>query len=228
MQLDSTATAHLQTLRDRSTGLAEFRVAAHALIPVLFRELQAALKQRGVAEETVVFAIVLRAALVFLPEAVRSFPSSPVAFAGLRRDEKTAIAHWYYENVPEITKKHTLVILDPMLATGGSAEESALNLLKRGADPQKIWFLGFLAAPEGINRSSDLISPLTRSLSPPWTKAWMIANSSCRASATSGTGILALPCKCSSESSESSAASESYKDSEESEVTEDSEATMVH
>jgi len=152
MQLDSTATAHLQTLRDRSTGLAEFRVAAHALIPVLFRELQAALKQRGVAEETVVFAIVLRAALVFLPEAVRSFPSSPVAFAGLRRDEKTAIAHWYYENVPEITKKHTLVILDPMLATGGSAEESALNLLKRGADPQKIWFLGFLAAPEGINR----------------------------------------------------------------------------
>ncbi|HLD63836.1 MAG TPA: uracil phosphoribosyltransferase [Candidatus Peribacteraceae bacterium] len=152
MQLDSTATAHLQTLRDRSTGLAEFRVAAHALIPVLFRELQAALKQRSVAEETVVFAIVLRAALVFLPEAVRSFPSSPVAFAGLRRDEKTAIAHWYYENVPEITKKHTLVILDPMLATGGSAEESALNLLKRGADPQKIWFLGFLAAPEGINR----------------------------------------------------------------------------
>ena len=157
MQLDSTATAHLQTLRDRSAGLAEFRAAAHALIPILFRELQSALKQQKIAEATVVFAIVLRAALVFLPQAVRSFPSSPIAFAGLRRNEKTAIAHWYYENVPEITKKHTLVILDPMLATGGSAEESTLNLLKRGADPQKIWFLGLLAAPEGIARLTQHI-----------------------------------------------------------------------
>lgn len=152
MQLDSTASAHLRTLHDRTTGLADFRAAAQALLPVLLRELQQTLKQRRLADESVIFVVVLRAALVFLPEVVRRFPSSPVACAGLRRDEKTAVAHWYYESVPKITAEHTLVILDPMLATGGSAAESALHLLKRGADPENIFFLGFLAAPEGIAR----------------------------------------------------------------------------
>lgn len=95
--------------------------------------------------------------MAMLNAAIHTFPSAPVAVAGLKRDEETAVAHWYYENFPPVTKRHTIVILDPMLATGGSAEEVVLNLQNRGADPNKIFFVGIIAAPEGVVRLSKHI-----------------------------------------------------------------------
>ena len=57
--------------------------------------------------------------------AAANFATAPIAFAGIRRDEATALPHWYYENLAAIGPGKTVVIVDPMLATGGSACEAA-------------------------------------------------------------------------------------------------------
>lgn len=143
---------YLPVLRDRSTPTAEFRGAAHALAGIAMRELQKQLRASSIDASSIVIVIILRSAMTMLDAALRAFPSAPIAVVGLKRDEKTAVARWYYENFPLITLSQTVVILDPMLATGGSAEEAVLRLKDRGADPRKIRFVGIIAAPEGIAR----------------------------------------------------------------------------
>lgn len=142
----------IKPLRDRSLGTAEFRNAADAVCLKLVSDLQFLLKKRGVQPEKIVIVIILRSAMAFLPAAIRAFPSAPVAVAGLKRDEKTAIAHWYYENFPPIAKDSVILLLDPMLATGGSVEETVLKLKSLGADLRKTYFVGIIAAPEGVER----------------------------------------------------------------------------
>lgn len=144
----------LRTLRNRETATAEFRTAADALMPALFTELTDLFRRRNVDPSSVVLVVILRSAMAMLHAAMHAFPSAPIAVAGLKRDEQTAVAHWYYENFPPITQQHIIVLLDPMLATGGSAEEAVLKLRACGADLQKIYFVGVIAAPEGVARLS--------------------------------------------------------------------------
>lgn len=149
--------AHLRVLRDRASSTPAFRKAARALCAALVKELSARLRKRGIAGEDIVLAFVLRSAMAFLDPSLRAFPHACVAVAGLRRDEKTALASWYYENVPPVGDGRTVVIFDPMLATGGSAAETVHMLVRRGADPERIHFVGVLAAPEGVARLAELI-----------------------------------------------------------------------
>lgn len=147
----------LPLLRDRALPTAEFRAAAAPIIHDLVTHLHHHLAERDVREQDIVFVIILRAGLAFLDATIQQFPSSLIACAGLRRDEETAKAQWYYKNFPLFSEKNTAVILDPMLATGGSATAVAQELQQHGVLPHHIHYTGVLGAPEGITALSNMI-----------------------------------------------------------------------
>jgi uracil phosphoribosyltransferase len=98
-------------------------------------------------EREVVAIPVLRAGLGILGPVLELLPHVSVGYIGLERDEDTAVARIYYQKLPALKGKIAL-LLDPMLATGGSAAQ-ALDLIKEagGVDPRMICVV---AAPEGV------------------------------------------------------------------------------
>ncbi len=96
----------------------------------------------------VVFVPVLRSGLALL-DAVNNFlPGSKVGFVGMERDEDTALARQYYSKLPRHLGDALVVILDPMLATGGSALGTLRLLLQAGA--KQVRLACIVAAPEGV------------------------------------------------------------------------------
>jgi len=131
----------LAQLRDRRTAPEEFRRLARQVTGLLAFEASRDLPLRSerVAtplEETwverldaeVVLVPVLRSGMGMLDVMLTIFPRAAVGYVGLERDEMTAQARQYYKKLPPLEGRHVLV-LDPMLATGGSAS-SAIALLK--------------------------------------------------------------------------------------------------
>ena len=103
--------------------------------------------------DNIIFVPVLRAGLSMLFHARDFLPWAPVGFIGLERDEQTAIAHEYYQKFPfDLNEKHVMV-LDPMLATGGSLVDTISSLINKGAGT--ITVVCIVAAPEGIKRLSE-------------------------------------------------------------------------
>ena len=150
----------LAGLRDRSTDHEEFRVLARKLIALLLYEATADLPVRRATVQTplkeapatyvereVVAIPVLRAGLGLLGPVLELLPNVSVGYIGLERDEETAVARIYYQKLPKLAGKVPL-LLDPMLATGGSAAQ-ALDMIKAagGRDPRMICVV---AAPEGV------------------------------------------------------------------------------
>jgi uracil phosphoribosyltransferase len=150
----------LRGLRDVTTPPEEFRTLARKLITLLLYEATADLPVRqgtvrtplaeAVAtsvEREVVAIPVLRAGLGLLGPVLELLPHVSVGYIGLERDEDTAVARIYYQKLPRLKGKIPL-LLDPMLATGGSAAQ-ALDLIKEagGVDPRMICVV---AAPEGV------------------------------------------------------------------------------
>lgn len=80
-------------------------------------------------------------------------PSAKVGFIGLYRDEKTLAPHEYYAKFPDNIKSSIVLLVDPMLATGGSAIAAVDMLKKRGVN--NIRYVGLVAAPEGIKALSE-------------------------------------------------------------------------
>lgn len=152
----------LAGLRDARTEPDEFRSLSNRIITMLVYEatrdlatrhdvvrtpLQAADTQRIAAE--VVAIPVLRAGLGLLGPVLDLLPRVSVGYIGLERDEETTVARIYYNKLPRLEGKVPL-LLDPMLATGGSGAQ-ALELIKAagGAGPRMI---SIVAAPEGVRR----------------------------------------------------------------------------
>ena len=150
----------LAGLRDRMTEPAEFRELARKVITLLLYEATADLPVRQstvqtplkeavatLVEREVVAIPVLRAGLGLLGPALELLPRVSVGYIGLERDEDTAVARIYYQKLPNLVGKVPL-LLDPMLATGGSAAQ-ALDLIKEagGRDPRMVCIV---AAPEGV------------------------------------------------------------------------------
>jgi uracil phosphoribosyltransferase len=79
---------------------------------------------------------------------VELFPDVSVGYIGLARDEETAIASSYYAKLPPDITGHTVYVLDPMLATGGSAAQAIAIIAAAGAE--RIKMLSIVAAPEGV------------------------------------------------------------------------------
>jgi uracil phosphoribosyltransferase len=151
----------LVALRDVNTGTDDFRrharlltliLAFHVLadLPVRRVAIQTPLEETGgeVIDRNVIFVPVLRAGLAMLDAMSDFVPGSKVGFVGLERDEETAIAHSYYQKLPAQLADAETIILDPMLATGGSAR-ATVDLLKRNR-AQRIRLACVVAAPEGI------------------------------------------------------------------------------
>jgi uracil phosphoribosyltransferase len=150
----------LRGLRDTSTTPEEFRVLARKIITLLLYEATVDLPVKHGKVQTplteapaisldreVVAIPVLRAGLGLLAPVLELLPRVSVGYIGLERDEETAIARIYYQKLPKMAGKVPL-LLDPMLATGGSAAR-ALDLIKEagGHDPRMICVV---AAPEGV------------------------------------------------------------------------------
>jgi uracil phosphoribosyltransferase len=99
-------------------------------------------------EDLVVISII-RAGDSMLDSFLSVCPSVKVGKILIQRDEETALPKLMYFKVPDMTGKQ-VILLDPMLATGGSAKEAIRVLLKNGADIEKLSFFSVISAPEGI------------------------------------------------------------------------------
>ena len=156
----------LAALRDFGNGTAAFRRASDDMARLLCEETVGKLAQvlgKGdavadplILSRDVMLAPILRAGLGLLPAFVRVLADSPVAMLGMAREEATAQARFYYQKLPAHLPPLAL-ILDPMLATGGSTSLAVDLLLERGYQPAAIFYTGVLAAPEGWARLSGLI-----------------------------------------------------------------------
>ncbi len=96
---------------------------------------------------------VLRAGLGFLDGFLDLIPQASVAHIGLARNEKTLMPEPYYLKHPPALGTHEVIILDPMLATGGSAIEAVRSLREAGA--KSVRFACLVAAPEGVSALSE-------------------------------------------------------------------------
>lgn len=155
--------ALLTTLRDRNTAQNEFRKASDKLAELLAAEtaehieMQRTVVETPIAKTTgykaahgVVLIPILRAGMALLPAYMRLFDEARVGFFGIRRDEATAQPFLYYENLPFIDKNDQIIVLDPMLATGGSAVLVLHKLVSKGIAPDRITLVSIIAAPQGI------------------------------------------------------------------------------
>ena len=151
----------LLNLRDVRTAPEQFRqlagrmsvlIAAEAMrdLPAIaetvMTPLGPAIGKRVVAD--VVLVPVLRAGLGMLPGMLELVPGARVGHIGLQRDEVTAQASRYYSKLPARLDDSYVLMIDPMLATGGSAV-AALDLLRR-AGARQVRLVCIVAAPEGI------------------------------------------------------------------------------
>lgn len=105
---------------------------------------------RKIRSDRITLVPILRAGLGFLPGVQAMIPNAPVSVVGLRRNEQTLEPETYYSRMVEGMSERTALLLDPMLATGGSAC-AAIAMLKQ-AGCQRIKCLFLVAAPEGITR----------------------------------------------------------------------------
>ena len=96
---------------------------------------------------------VLRAGLGMVNGLLALVPSAKVGHIGLYRDPETHKPHEYYCKLPEAIDQRLVVVLDPMLATGGSAIEAVDFIKKRGG--KNIKFMSIIAAPEGLKALSE-------------------------------------------------------------------------
>jgi len=116
------------------------------LEPVKINTPLESMEGRELAQPVVAVAI-LRAGMGMIERVVQILPDVSVGYVGMERDEQTAEAKPYYCKLPDLSGRLVLVV-DPMLATGGSARHS-LNLVQQ-EKPAKINFLCIVASPEGV------------------------------------------------------------------------------
>jgi len=100
-----------------------------------------------IKEDDLLFVTILRAGLPMIESATALFPKASSGFLAMKRDEKTHQSVLYYDRVPECKGK-TVILLDPMVATGGSLCD-ALSLIE-SRFPKKIISLNIIASPEGM------------------------------------------------------------------------------
>ena len=163
--LDSSIAGSILTeLRKKETDSGRFKLLAHKLSLLLLAEALKSLPVREVELETpvsaglgvslkceVTFVAILRAGLSMIPAAVELFPRGRLGFLGIYRNEETLKPVLYYAKLPVI-KDGFYFLLDPMLATGGTAEMAVDFLLSRGISEERVKFVSFVSAPEGLGR----------------------------------------------------------------------------
>jgi uracil phosphoribosyltransferase len=104
----------------------------------------------GRLKREVVLVPVLRAGLGLLDAILQLIPNARVGFIGLKREETTLRAQFYHQSLPKNLGRFEVILIDPMLATGGSAVAALDLLTEQGA--KHVRLVTLVAAPEGIRR----------------------------------------------------------------------------
>ena len=152
----------LTLLRDKNTGSKEFRELVNEIATLICYEASRDLPLEEVEIETpmgpavtkvlsgrkLAFVPILRAGMGMLDGVLALIPAAKVGHIGLYRDEETAIPVEYYCKLPSDIAERDVILLDPMLATGGSAIDAITQIKARGC--KNIKFMCIIAAPEGL------------------------------------------------------------------------------
>ncbi len=163
--MDHPLIAHkISRLRDERTGTNEFRRLVEEIAVLMGYEALRDLKTEKVLVKTpletcetpmiagkkLAVVPILRAGLGMTGGLLTLVPSAKVGHIGLYRDHETFEPHEYYCKLPDPIEERLIVVLDPMLATGGSASEAVTFIKQHGG--KKIKFMCIIAAPEGLKR----------------------------------------------------------------------------
>ena len=154
----------ISRLRDKNTGTNEFRTLIEEIATLMGYEALRDLPLEEVEVETplercmtpviagkkLAIVPILRAGLGMVNGILSLVPTAKVGHIGLYRDEKTHEPHEYYCKLPSPIEQRTIVVTDPMLATGGSAV-AAVDFIKAHGG-RHIKFMCVIAAPEGVKR----------------------------------------------------------------------------
>ena len=161
---------NLAKLRNKNTPSENFRRAVQKIAHVLFYKATKNLPVSTTSIETplmtlqaeiiapdaeIIIAPILRAGLIFSDAALEILPQARIHHIGLYRDEETLKPVPYYNNLPASFKspKRTFIyLLDPMLATGGSAIAAVQMFTEMNIPQENITFVSLIASPEGIKR----------------------------------------------------------------------------
>lgn len=157
----------ISLLRNKNTGSKEFRelvgevsmlMCYEATRDLPLKEVEvetpiAMAKTKVIAGRKLAFVPILRAGIGMLEGVLSMVPAAKVGHIGLYRDHETLEAVRYYCKLPSDINEREVIVLDPMLATGGSAVEAIKMLKEAGAT--NIKFMCIIAAPEGLNALMD-------------------------------------------------------------------------
>lgn len=157
----------LTIMRDKRTGAKEFRELLDEItllmgyeitrdFPLVDWEIETPIQKmtaKRIAGKKVAVVPILRAGLGMVDGLLELLPVAKVGHIGLYRDHETHKPVVYYCKLPEDIGKRTVILCDPMLATGGSASDAITMLKERGA--KDIRLLNLVAAPEGVKKVQD-------------------------------------------------------------------------
>jgi uracil phosphoribosyltransferase len=154
---------NLTQLRDARTQPQEFRRLLNEIAALMTYEATRSLAVKKIPVRTplerttgarlqneIVLVPVLRAGLGMLDGILELIPHARVGFIGLKRDETTLAAHFFQKSLPKKLSNVEIILIDPMLATGGSAVAALEYLREQGA--KNLRLVSLVAAPEGIAR----------------------------------------------------------------------------
>ena len=155
-------------LRDEKTSMKEFRELIEEIttlmtfeclkdgVPTIEKEVKTPLEtctQHVVKDNSIVIVPILRAGLGMVNGIHVLFPSARVGHIGLCRNEETLEPYEYYCKLPDGIEDKLVLVIDPMLATGGSACDAIKSLKDRGC--KNIKFMAVIGAPEGVTRVAE-------------------------------------------------------------------------
>ena len=154
---------NLTRLRDKRTAPQEFRRVLSEVAALMLYEATRSFAVKPVPVQTplasargfqlqheVVLIPILRAGLGMLDSLLQLLPHARVGFIGLKREETTLRATFYHKSLPPNLKRFEVILIDPMLATGGSTV-AAMDLLTE-LDVKRVRLVNLVAAPAGIRR----------------------------------------------------------------------------
>ena len=154
---------NLTRLRDKRTQPQEFRRLLGEIASLMVYEATRSFAARSTSVQTplapargfrlereVVLVPVLRAGLGMLDSILQLIPNARVGFIGLKREETTLRAQFYHKSLPKNLSRFEVILIDPMLATGGSAVAALDLIAEQGA--KQVRLVNLVAAPEGIRR----------------------------------------------------------------------------
>lgn len=154
----------ISRLRDKTTGTNEFRTLVSEIamlmgfealrdLPTELVEIETPIEttmQPMIAGKKMAIVPILRAGLGMVDGVLNLVPSAKIGHIGLYRDPETHEPHEYYCKLPEPIEQRTILVVDPMLATGGSGADAITMIKQHGG--KNIKFMCIIAAPEGVER----------------------------------------------------------------------------